>query len=130
MIKCENEEEYNYNGSYYMRTTQTAALALSGSSSSGSGSGSGSMPAVESGVTSAMSPGSEVYEPLTPKNDESHSLCGVGPAGGGVSVGGPSAIPVGAADVNDDMDNGPNKKTTTLQVSIFKSFLLSLTTLV
>ncbi|KAL7730787.1 hypothetical protein ACLKA6_003556 [Drosophila palustris] len=111
VLKGDNEAEYSFNGSYYMRTT---ALPLAGVAAN--------MPAVES-VTSALSPGSEVYEPLTPKNDESPSLCGGGPSGGvGVSVGGtgsgggvggPCATAVGADDVTDDMDDGSTKKTTT-----------------
>jgi len=111
LLKGDNEADYSFNGSYYMRTT---ALPLAGVAAN--------MPAVES-VTSALSPGSEVYEPLTPKNDESPSLCGGGP-GGGVpatgsgSGGGPCATAVGADDVTDDMDDGSTKKTTKLQVSL------------
>jgi len=56
----------------------------------------------------AASPGSEVYEPLTPKNDESPSLCGIG-------IGGPCATAVGETEA-EDMDDGTRKKTT-LQVS-------------
>lgn len=109
LVKGDNEAEYSFNGSYYMRTT---ALPLAGVAAN--------MPAVES-VTSALSPGSEVYEPLTPKNDESPSLCGGG-AGGGVGssdggIGGSCATAVGADDVTDDMDDGSTKKTTKLQVS-------------
>lgn len=118
LLKSDNESEYSFNGSYYMRTT---ALPLAGVA--------GSMQTVEA-VASALSPGSEVYEPLTPKNDESPSLCGGGNgtvtgAGGASSTGGVgvgvagslAANAVDDADVTDDMDDGSNKTTTKLQVS-------------
>lgn len=76
---------------------------------------------------------SEVYEPLTPKNDESPSLCGgsngTATDAGGAPAAGDDGIGVGVADslaanevddadVSDDMDDGSNKTTTTtLQVS-------------
>lgn len=46
--------------------------------------------------SSAMSPNSEVYEPLTPKNDDNSSLCNG--AGGNQNV-----------DVGDDMDETKTK---------------------
>ncbi|XP_039492945.1 homeotic protein bicoid isoform X3 [Drosophila santomea] len=88
LVKDEPEADYNFNSSYYMRS------AMSGATASAS--------AVARG---ASSPGSEVYEPLTPKNDESPSLCGIG-------IGGPCAIAVGETEAADDMDDGTSKKTT------------------
>jgi len=91
LVKDEPEADYNFNSSYYMRSGMSGATA--------------SASAVARG---AASPGSEVYEPLTPKNDESPSLCGIG-------IGGPCAIAVGETEAADDMDDGTSKKTT-LQV--------------
>lgn len=58
------DPDFNFNNPYYMRMP----TSLSGNSTT---------TAVQ--PSSAMSPNSEVYEPLTPKNDENSSLCnGVG----------------------------------------------------
>ncbi|NP_001273836.1 homeotic protein bicoid-like [Musca domestica] len=65
------DPDYNFNNPYYMRMPPTA-----GSNPSG-------VTTVE--PSSAMSPNSEVYEPLTPKNDDNSSLCNG--AGGNVDVG-------------------------------------------
>ncbi|KAH8346869.1 hypothetical protein KR059_001479 [Drosophila kikkawai] len=86
-VKDEPEADYNFNSSYYMRSAMSGATAA---------------PATARG---AASPGSEVYEPLTPKNDESPSLCGIG-------IGGPCATAVGETEATDDMDDGTSKKTT------------------
>ncbi|XP_017084213.2 homeotic protein bicoid isoform X2 [Drosophila eugracilis] len=86
LVKDEPEADYNFNSSYYMRSAMSGATAS----------------AVPRG---AASPGSEVYEPLTPKNDESPSLCGIG-------IGGPCATAVGETEAADDMDDGTIKKTT------------------
>ncbi|KAI8045873.1 homeotic protein bicoid isoform X1 [Drosophila gunungcola] len=91
LVKDEPEADYNFSSSYYMRS------ALSGATSAS---------AVARG---AASPGSEVYEPLTPKNDESPSLCG---NGNGIGLGGPCATAVGETEAADDMDDGTSKKTT------------------
>ncbi|XP_016985630.1 homeotic protein bicoid isoform X3 [Drosophila rhopaloa] len=87
LVKDEPEADYNFNSSYYMRSAMSGATSAS---------------AVARG---AASPGSEVYEPLTPKNDESPSLCGIG-------LGGPCATAVGETEAADDMDDGTSKKTT------------------
>lgn len=109
LLKSENDSEYSFNETYYMRTAGVAA----------------SRRTVEAD--------SEVYEPLTPKNDESPSLCGgsngTATDAGGAPAAGDDGIGVGVADslaanevddadVSDDMDDGSNKTTTTtLQVS-------------
>ncbi|XP_016954344.1 homeotic protein bicoid isoform X2 [Drosophila biarmipes] len=87
LVKDEPEADYNFNSSYYMRPAMTGATASASAMARG-----------------AASPGSEVYEPLTPKNDESPSLCGIG-------IGGPCATAVGETEA-DDMDDGTRKKTT------------------
>ncbi|EDW81790.2 uncharacterized protein Dwil_GK10828 [Drosophila willistoni] len=141
MVKDEPDPDYNFNNSsYYMRsTTTTTTLQLSsgvgigvgvsqrvagGGSSSSNSSGSTNASGSAS-VTSALSPGSEVYEPLTPKNDESPSLCGIGVGSIG-GIGGPSATAVvvsgdNVADVNDTIDNGSTKKTTLQNLEPLKS---------
>ncbi|XP_017042700.1 homeotic protein bicoid [Drosophila ficusphila] len=98
LVKDEPEADYNFNSSYYMRS------AMSGATASASAPASASASAVARG---AASPGSEVYEPLTPKNDESPSLCGIG-----IGLGGPCATAVGETEAADDMDDGTSKKTT------------------
>ncbi|XP_023290976.2 homeotic protein bicoid [Lucilia cuprina] len=59
-----DDPDYNFNNPYYMRMPTSLA---------------GNAAATSVQPSSAMSPNSEVYEPLTPKNDENSSLCnGVG----------------------------------------------------
>ncbi|XP_026847888.1 homeotic protein bicoid isoform X1 [Drosophila persimilis] len=114
VVKDEPEADYNFNNSYYMRSALSGvgvAAAAAAAATAAPGTASSAVAAAVSAagevVTSALSPGSEVYEPLTPKNDESPSLCGIG---------GPCATAVGDTDIADDMDDGTtNKKTTTLQ---------------
>uniref|UniRef100_A0A1I8P9F7 Homeobox domain-containing protein n=1 Tax=Stomoxys calcitrans TaxID=35570 RepID=A0A1I8P9F7_STOCA len=77
------DPDYNFNNPYYMRMPSVA----------GRGNAAGST-TVE--ASSAMSPNSEVYEPLTPKNDDNASLCNG--AGGANNV-----------DVGDDLDETKTK---------------------
>lgn len=112
MLKSENDSEYSFNETYY---TRTAGVGVS---------------------RRTVEADSDVYEPLTPKNDESPSLCGgsngtVTDAGGAPAAGDDgigegvadslAANEVDDADASDDMDDGSNKTTTTttttLQVS-------------
>lgn len=61
------DPDYNFNNPYYMRMPSSAT----------------SLAAATVEPSTAMSPNSEVYEPLTPKNDESSSICN---GGGGVDA--------------------------------------------
>ncbi|XP_075148335.1 bicoid isoform X2 [Haematobia irritans] len=78
------DPDYNYNNSYYMRMPP--------------GTGGGNPATTTTTVvepSSAMSPNSEVYEPLTPKNDDNSSMCN---GAGGNNV-----------DVGDDLDETKTK---------------------
>lgn len=75
-VHIKDETDFNYNNaSYYVRMSSAAAAAAAVNAAAAVKASS----VVADGPTTAMSPHSEVYEPLTPKNDESPmSLCNGG----------------------------------------------------